>query len=391
MTPLSPDSPAWIGPRPGARAMAAILIAGVAGILFAGVGPLLLGGLEAVGRIDAAQLGQAGTAELLTMGLAAGLTGPLHGVRRLRRLVVASGLAMMALNLLSTNVRGWEVVAVRGLAGVPGGALIWLMTAMIVRSPAPERWAAIYLTVQTLAQGTIVVALGALASGPAGTDTGFFVLAAIGALTAGAGLAVPDRLATLPTDPERPTGRPGARGLIALAAVFAFNAGILAVWIYVEPLSRQAGHPAGTAGVALALSLAAQVVGGLVATLVGPRLPVAPVLIVVLPALAAGMALLATMPVAVVFVAGSAMIGFCWMFVAPFFTPFAIRADPTRRAAAFGSGAALLGCGAGPLLASMMVSDGDVRPCLTLGIALLAVSLLIVVALSLSPRTARVP
>lgn len=371
----------WIGARPGAAQIGAILFAGVAGILFAGVGPLLLGGLEASGRISPAQLGQAGTAELLAMGIAAGLTGPLWGLKRLRLLTILCGLTMAALNLASIMVDGWSVVAIRGLNGIPSGALIWLMTAMIVRSSRPDRWAAIYLTVQTLAQAVIVFALGALVAGPAGVSAGFAVLATIGVATALSGLLVPAALSTLPTSPDEPKGRPSGRGLLALAAAFAFNAGILAVWIYVEPLSRQAGHPAGTAGLALALSLGAQVLGGLVATLIAGRVPTAPVLVVSLIGMAAAMVVLAALPGVAVFLSVSAMFGFLWMFASPFFTPLVIDADPTRRAAMFGSGAALLGCSAGPFLASLFVGEADVRQCLTLGIGLLGTSLVIVMLL----------
>lgn len=375
----SASTPNWVGPRPTATQIGAILFAGVAGILFAGVGPLLLGAMEAAGRVSPAQLGQAGTAELLAMGIAAGATGPLYGLRRLRVLTIACGIAMAVLNVLSTVAEGWTFVLVRGLNGLPSGALIWLMTAMIVRSARPERWAAIYLTVQALAQGTIVAVLGAIAQGAAGIAIGFGVLAAIGVATSVAGLMVPGTMAPLPVDPDQPSGGLSARGLIALGAAFAFNAGILAVWIYVEPLSRQAGHPAGTAGTAMAVSLAAQLAGGLVATVAGERMPTTPTLIGSLLALAAAMIAMAFLPGTAVFLMVCAVFGFFWMLGSPFLTPFVIDADPTRRAAMFGSGAALLGCSAGPFLASLLVEEADVRSCLTLGIALLAVSLVIVV------------
>lgn len=375
------DGRAWLGPAPSAIEMAATLFAGVTGIMFAGVGPLLLGALEHAGRLSAAQIGEAGMVELLSMGIAAGLTGILVGATRLRGLTIAAGLLMALLNLATIWCDGWALVAIRGLIGLPSGALIWLMTAMIVRSARPDRWAAIYLTVQTLAQAVIVAALGALVAGPAGVGAGFAVLAAIGIATGIAGLVVPNSLVVLPVDPDQPTGRLSTRGLVALGAAFAFNAGILAVWIYVEPLSRQSGHPAGTAGLAMALSLGAQVAGGLVATFTAGRIPTAPTLVVSLLGMGAAMVVFAYLPGVTVFLAVSAMFGFLWMFASPFFTPLVIDADPTRRAAMFGSGAALLGCSAGPFLASLFVGDADVRQSLTLGIGLLATSLVIVILL----------
>lgn len=376
----------WLGPPLSAIEMTATLFAGVAGIMFAGVGPLLLGALQHGGRLSAAQIGQAGMIELLSMGLAAGLTGALVGTRRLRALAVACGLLMALLNVVTMWCDGWMLVAVRGLIGLPSGALIWLTTAMIVRAPRPERWAAIYLTIQTLAQFLVVATLGPWVVRPYGADGGFAVLAMFGVLTAVAGIWVPRAFAPLPVAEDEPGGLPSPRGLTALAAAFCFNAAILAVWIYVEPLSRQAGHPAGTADLALSLSLAAQVVGGTVATLLAGRMRWLPALLGAQVMMAVLMLVFAQLPAADLFLAASALFGGLWMFAAPLLTPFAIEADPTRRAASLGSGAALLGCSIGPLLASLVVSDSDVRGCATLGCGLMAVAAAIVAAVHLTRR-----
>lgn len=74
------------------------------------------------------------------------------------------------------------------------------------------------------------------------------------------------------------------------------------------------------------------------------------------------------------------------MFSAPLLTPFVIEADPTRRAAVLGSGAALLGCSIGPLLASLVVSDNDVRGCALLGAGTMAAAMAIVLAVHLTRR-----
>jgi len=377
---------AWLGPPPSAAELGATLFAGVTGIMFAGVGPLLLGALEHAGRLSAAQIGQAGMVELLTMGLAAGLTGAVAGTRRLRPLTIACGLLIALLDAATIWCDGWTLVAVRGLAGVPSGGLIWLMTAMIVRAPRPERWAAIYLTVQTLAQFVVVATLGPWVVRPFGADGGFAVLAAMGAAAALAGFAVPRAFAPLPVAADEPSGLPSPRGLAALAAAFCFNAAILAVWIYVEPLSRQAGHPAGTADLALSLSLAAQVAGGTLATLLAGRMRWLPALLGSQAAMAALMLLFAWTPGRGAFLAASALFGGLWMFSSPLMTPLAIEADPTRRAAVLGSGAALLGCSAGPLLASLAVSDADVRGCAMLGCGLMAAAIAIVAAVHLTRR-----
>jgi hypothetical protein len=377
----------WIGPRPALVQQIAAFFVGVVGVLFAGVGPLLLGGLQASGRLSAVQLGQAGTVELLTMGIAAALAGPLLGVGRLRLVAVACGLLLAGLNVATTRLTGDMLTLVRGLAGLPSGVLIWLITGLIVRCPSPARYSGLYLTIQTLAQLVVVAAITAFVLKPFGVDGGFLCLAAIGLASALAGLVVPAAYAPLHDEEAGPKGLPPARGWVALFAAFCFQAFILAAWIYVEPLSRQSGHPEGTAGLAISLSLAAQVVGGAGATLVAGRM-------------SWFWALMGSIGVAIlmlgvfylrlgapVFLAASAAFGFVWMFASPFLTPLAIEADPTRRAAMLGPGAALLGCSAGPFLASLLVSDSDVRGSLVLGGALAAVCLATIAGLHLTRAT----
>ena len=374
----------WIGRPLSALETSAILFVGVYGIMFAGVGPLLLGALERTGRLTAPQIGQAGMIELLTMGIAAGLTGTILGTRHLKALTICCGLAMALLNVATARYSGTTLVVLRGLAGIPSGALIWLMTAMIVRMPRPERWAAIYFTVQTLAQFLVTAALGAWIMRPYGPDGGFMLLAAMGVVSALVGLAVPAALEALPKSETHSSGRPSRRGLAALCAAFCFNAAIFAVWIYVEPLSRQAGNAASVAEIALSVSLAAQVVGGVVATLVAGRIRWFAALIASQAGMIALMAVFARLPGATLFIASSAVLGGLWMFSAPMLTPLAIEADPTRRAAAMGAGAALLGCSAGPLAASLIVSDTSVVGSAWLGAGLMVVALGLVVILHLT-------
>jgi MFS family permease len=90
------------------------------------------------------------------------------------------------------------------------------------------------------------------------------------------------------------------------------------------------------------------------------------------------------MPAATMFLVASTAFGFLWIFASPYLTPLAIEADPSRRAAMLGPGAALLGCSAGPFLASLVVSDTDVRGCLWLGAGLAVLSMAIIAGLHLT-------
>jgi predicted MFS family arabinose efflux permease len=382
VAPAEAPRDTWIGPPPSLAERSAVMFLGVTGVMFAGVGPLLLGGLQAEGRLSAAQIGQAGTVELLAMGIGAALAGALFGVGRLRPVAIGCGLAMALLNWLTLRADGDMVTLVRGINGLPSGVLIWLITGMIVRAPRPGQWAGLYLTIQTLAQFVVVAALTAFVIGSLGTRGGFLCLSGLGLLAALAGFVTPAAYAPLAASSDTArTGWPSGRGWLALLAAFCFQAFILAVWIYVEPLSRQSGHAEGTAGLALSASLAAQVLGGTAATVLAGRAAWFRALFGSIAAMIVLLGLFALLPGVAAFLAASAAFGFLWMFASPWLTPMAIEADPSRNAALLGPGAALLGCGAGPFLASLVVTDTDVRACLLLGAALAAAALVIVAAL----------
>lgn len=375
---------AWIGAPPSLVQRLTVFWIGLVGVLFPGVGPLLLGGLEGAGRLTANQLGLAGMGELVAMGIGAAVLGPLFGERRLRLAALTGALVLALLDLATTRVSGDLLIVVRAVAGLPAGVMIWLITGMIVRAPRPERWAGLYLTIQTLLQLGVVSAIGAFVVGPFGPDGGFVALAALAVSAAVAGLAIPAAYAPLVESKDNPKGLPSARGWIALAAVFCFQAFILAVWIYAEPLSRQAGHPASVASAAFAVSLAAQVAGGAAATALAGRLSWFWSLAVAVVLAIGALFVMASLPSAAVFLVAAGVFGFVWLFASPYLTPLAIEADPSRRAALLGPGASLLGCGAGPLLASLVVSGADVRPAVWLGVGLALITLVVIAFLHLT-------
>jgi hypothetical protein len=75
------------------------------------------------------------------------------------------------------------------------------------------------------------------------------------------------------------------------------------------------------------------------------------------------------------------------MFLLPFLVPRIIEADPTRRAAVLIGGAQVLGCSFGPFVASMLVTEMDVRPAISFGGACLIAAVLIAFGLhQIRPR-----
>ena len=380
MAAAGDKSAGWIGERPTPLQFGAILLVGICGILIAGLQPLLLGTLAQEGRITANELGHAATAELLLMGAACAYAGARWRAEHLRTIGVIAALLLAALNLLTLRTNGELVTLVRALAGVPSGILIWITIAMIARSPTPERWSGIYLTLQTLAQFVIAAALTAWVAPFYGANGGFFALAVVCAVTAGAAFVLPNRFAPLIANSDA-SGLPDRRGFIALAATFLYLAFIVGVWVYAEPLSRQAGHAPSVAGVAVSASLAFQVLGGATATLLAGKLRWFPTILVCSVLNVGCLVSFAALPGESLFIATSAAFGFLWLFVLPFLVPMVIAADPTRRAAVLVGGAELLGASLGPLLVSFIVSDSDVRGAIAFGAGALVLALLIAVAL----------
>jgi hypothetical protein len=374
----------WIGPPPSRTQATSVLFVGVTAIMIAGLQPLLLGALQSAGRLSTAELGQAATAELLAMGLTAGAAGAFLKPKGLRAIGLIACLALGGLDALTTKVSGEGIVLMRAAAGAPSGVMLWITLGMITRAPHPERWSGAFLTVQTLAQFGLSAILAAFVVERFGADGGFLALAAMSVLAAGAAWLGPATYAPL-RHADGPSGLPSVRGLAALLACFLFLACIIGVWVYAEPLSHQSHHPASTAGAAISLSLAFQVLGGLTATFLAGRLPWFPVLLASSTILLGLLAVFAGLPGEAVFLADSAAFGFFWLFLMPFLVPMTIAADPTRRAALLIGGAQLLGGSLGPLLASVMVTDTDARGAVALGAACLMAATAIVVALHLRP------
>ncbi|HEV7157101.1 MAG TPA: MFS transporter [Caulobacteraceae bacterium] len=380
--------PNWIGAPPGPLRASASLAVGVNGIMIAGLQPLLLGALQLAHRLSAAELGRAATAELLTMGAVAGLAGLFLPPRHLRPLGVLACLVLAGLDVATTRADGATITLLRGAAGIPSGVMMWLTISMITRAPRPEQWSALFLTVQTLGQFVLSAVISAFVIGRFGPNGGFFALAGVSVIAAGAALIAPPSLAPL-AHAETPGGLPTPAGAAALLAAFLFLAFQFGVWVYAEPLSHQAGHVPQVAETAISLSLAFQVLGSGAATFLAHRLPWFRTLLVLSLASLGCLAGFAALPGPLLFLVDAAVFGFLWLFLLPFLVPMTIAADPTRRSAVLLGGAQLLGGSLGPLLSSLVVSDADARGAVVLGAISLIAAMVIVAALHI--RRPRAP
>lgn len=351
-------------------AVVAVMAVGVAGVLIPGLQPQLLGALAHEGRMSASELGIVATVELLAMGIAAGGAGFVLPVIRLRAIAAIALLAAAMLDWLTPAASGALLIGTRAVAGLAEGVLVWIAIGLIIRTAHPERWSGIYLMIQTLAQFAIATLLGLVVIPAAGSRGGFDALAAATALALAALPWLPRAYA--PLDGVHATsGSPPARGLVALAGVVLYLGFIVAVWVYVEPLGLQRGIPAATLAIVAPLSLAMQVIGSGVATIVAGRLPALPVVAGVAVVNLALLVLMGSTTSPAVFLGATAVFGLLWLFSMTFQIPLVVAADPSRRAAALIGGAQLIGASLGPFAASLLVSGQDVTPVLVFGAAAL--------------------
>jgi len=345
----------------------AIFAIGVIGVLIPGLQPQLLGALAAEGRLSAQALGILAAAELLVMGLSAGLAGAFLSVDRLRPIAVAALVTTAAADLVSPFADAGALFAARAVAGLGEGVAIWIAIGFIVRTERPDRWSGVYLAVQTLAQ----LALASLIAYFAATSTGGFF--ALGGVTLAGLLAVawmPRSFAPLTNDGGR-GGLPSARGLIALAGVLVYLGYVVAVWVYLEPLANELGIPPSIVHLIAPVSLAMQVLGAGLATYVSGRLPARATILAVGAINLGILAILRAPPSPAAFLVATSLFGFLWLFVLPFQIPLVIAADGSRRAALLIGGAQLTGSSLGPLAAGVLIGDRDVSH--VIGFALVCV------------------
>ena len=382
MTPVA-FRPGWIGSAPSRAQVFAAFVIGTVGVMVAGLQPVLLGSLQAAGRITAAELGHAATLELLALGLGAGLSGTVLEGRPLKPIVACAGVIYALANLLTLGANGEMLTLVRGLAGLPGGVMIWVATEMIVRSPTPTRWAGIYLAVQTLAQLAVASALALLA--PTSTTIAPWSMVVMGGVAVAAASALPRAFSPLEKE-EAQSGLPPARGWAVLLAIVLVNACIVGAWVYLEPLGAQAKVPHATVALATPLSLGMQILGAGCATVLAGRLPWFGALMVSGGVLIAATLGLSLLPGATMFLVLQGVFGFVWLFILPYFMPLAIETDPTRRTALLSNAANLIGSAAGPLAASTLVGDSDARTALHLCAAFAVAGVALILALHLMRR-----
>ena len=350
----------------------AALTIGAAGLMVTGLSPIILGQLNRDGRLSASEIGLSAMAELLTMGLTCGAAGGFLKPVGMRRIALIAALLAVTFDMTSPLFSHGLLMLARSGAGAAEGVMLWIAIALIARQPTPEKTAALFLTAQ-VTSAFLVAGICAAWVAPVFGANGLFVAIGTTALVAAIATAwTPDRLQAISMDQEQAEGLPPRRGWIALAAMFAYVAAGSSVYVYLDPIARlmTLGSPVVT--LAVQGNLVAQIAGGLAVTALAGRLRY-PVVFILAGCLATSVYLvyLSGVPAAG-FVLATCLTGFTGMVMTAFFVPFALAADPGRRAAAMSGGAQILGGAGGPLIAATV--GGEARRVIILSIGWIVLS-----------------
>ncbi|KRB85320.1 hypothetical protein ASE00_00485 [Sphingomonas sp. Root710] len=339
------------------RTIALSLLIGTGGLTIFGIMPIVLGGLLNAGRIDAAQLGWAATAETLTMAL-----GLLIGARMLTRavtrwLVVLAGAVMAIANLWTIAAAGpWTILASRGAAGLAEGMLISVTALSIAFCPVPARLSGLFLTVSVPPPLLLAYTLPSYIMPRFGSSAGFVALAIIGLVCAAAATFICDDLAHK-LDEGRRRVRWTLLTCLALGGILLSSAGFAAAWAYVDPLAVGHGLSPGQIGTAVTATIAGQFLISLFVASYGWRMPMM-ITLLVMSALQAALALaLIWTGSPLGFAVALASFGLLWQGAVPFATALLVAIDESRALAPMFFPIQLIGMAIGPFLASFVAGS----------------------------------
>lgn len=361
----------------------AFVILGTVALIIAGVQPLVLGDLVLAHRLSASGLGGAMAVEFLALSLTVGAAGAKLPPRHLRwRGIISSAMLLLA-NIATAHLDGTGIILSRAVAGIAEGLMLSVVTLVVVRSSAPARWAGVLFVTQGLCQLLFAAAIPVFFLPRYGANGSFYGLAATAALALVASPGLLDRFAPVQADARDEdvvVAKLSGEAKISLLSVFLIFAFFQGFFAYMAALAEQAGLSAGQVASTVSIAVATSIAGSAFATIVPKRIPYFAIFLASLPVCAATLAILDMLPGATVFIGTVALYGFFWGVLMPYQIAFVVEADPTRRAALIAPGVQGLGCAAGPLLCSFVVTDHDARGALVMAGACLAIAFAIAAA-----------
>lgn len=359
--------------------MATVLLIGVLSSLVVVLQPLVLGPLAAEGRLTVQEIGRTAMLEMLGMAIAVAVSGAFFRPRRLRSIILAAVVVSVLANGATIIAQHEMILAARLINGLTVGVLLWVWTGLLTRVELPARLLAIFLTLQSAGALALSSVFSAFVIPRIGASGGYACLAIASAIAGLLAVGAPSEYRAHGPEEGKRFQLPSGRGLAGLLAVLLHQAGIMAFWVYVLPLGREKGLSDSFVGVAVSVSLASQIAGGLCAA-VFARLNAKVALYGSLAGSIAGLVLVGMGTGHVSFVAGLITIVFLWMFAPAYQMPYLLEVDASRRAAMQMITAQLLGLSLGPALASFAVQSDHVSPAIWASGGLYAAAALLIFA-----------
>lgn len=339
----------------------------VTAYLVLGLYPLIFADMLAAGRATIPQLSRIATTDFLTVGLVSLAAPRFLSLERVRLKAFCAAMFTIAGNLWSTQLNGDAMILSRLVAGIGSGVLIWLQYAYVARTAKAGALSGIYLAVYVVGAVGVSYFTSSLIVPRFGVNGTFVAMAGIAAVTGVVALFGPKRFESMPVE-DRVSGAAASGralpvpALLVLASAFFMNASSATVWIYFEPITAAANISRSVSDTAAELSLILQAVGALLGASLCGKLHYKRVLIAVGLAAAFQCAYLMfghiTALTFTLVVDSMGLIGYAMI---PFEIAMLIDSDPSRRSVDYFSAPVVLGSGIGPLLASIVVSDHDVR------------------------------
>lgn len=365
---------------PGKVSVAAVALVGFGPFMLL-LMPVFVGAISRKLGFSTRELGYLASAELAGLTLVSVLSGLWLGRFATRTIAIAGVALMAAANfacMLTTTAPAF--IACRLLAGIGGGTLLALGTALIATFPKPDRLYAFAIALQVSSAAVGMYLLPGVFE-RAGIDTGLVILGLVP-------VALLPLLAWLPTSraiaqsPQLFGQRRNGAAVQILVSTLVFSLGVGGVWAYVEQMGTAHGLGIEFLSSALAAAMIVSFIGALFASWLearaGRRIP----LLIGILGQSAGLLLLGGELSEPVFLASVLTFNFFWSFVGPYQLGALSSVDRSGEHAALLPGFQGVGFAAGPALAAeILVRAG--HPALTfMGIACLLASLALIL-----PRT----
>jgi predicted MFS family arabinose efflux permease len=348
-----------------------------AGVFYVNIVPALVSGLVDELHFTSRQAGEVAAANVY--GAAIGALIIVFFIRKIpwRAAAVIALLALIAADFLSTLVvTPTALMVVRFLHGLIGGALVGIGYSVIARSPFPDRTFGMLLFVQFGLGGLGLIFLPHFVH-LYGAPVLFLALAAFSAVT----LLMLPFLADNP--PPKIVQTQNSRALaiaclplmLALAGLFLFQAGKMAVTTYAVGLGRSFGLQDIFINSTLGISGWVGALGSFLVIIIGPRFGRTKPLICALPLTIAGTFVLHFGASPVVFAAVNVVTTMTWAFVLPYLLSMCAAFDSGGQSAALGGFFSKMGLATGPLVGAAALGQMDYGRLINSSIAVLLVSM----------------